>query len=178
MPWLAFLAVPAAAAVWFYVVFSELKALRKATDAAEACMNMYLEERRRLVPSLLNAARNADPDCVEAAQAVTRARNAAAVAGREESFSAESGLETELERFFAFAADNDRLKADPGFADAGYRMRAVNDRIGEQRSAYNRAAEKYNAKVKKFPSSIAACVLHFEKRAVYYNQRAKTEEEL
>lgn len=178
MPWLAFVAVPAAAAVWLYVIYSELKALRKTLAAAEACMDMYFEERRRLVPILLSAARNADPDCAGAAREVIRARNAAAVAEQGDGRAAENALETELEHFLIFAAKNGRLGADPGFSDAAYRVRAVNARIGEQRSAYNRAAEKYNAKIKKFPSSIAAYVLHFEKRAVYYYQRVKTEEEL
>ena len=178
MPWLAFLAVPAAAAGWFYVVFSELKAQRKNLDAAEACMDMYFEERRRLVPILLSTARNADPDCAGAARAVIRARNAAAVAEQGDGRAAENALETELERFLIFAEKNGRLRADPGFSDAAYRIRAVNDRIGEQRFAYNRAAEKYNAEIRKFPSSIVANVLHFEKRAVYYYQRVKTEEEL
>lgn len=85
---------------------------------------------------------------------------------------AQNQLTGALSRLLVSAEKYPELKANQNFRDLSVQLEGTENRIATERGRFNEAAQAYNSALRKFPSSIFAGVLGFEKAAYYEADKA------
>jgi LemA protein len=80
---------------------------------------------------------------------------------------AQSELTGALSRLMMTAEKYPDLKANQNFADLSVQLEGTENRIATERGRYNEAAQTFNSSVRKFPASLFAGILGFEKVAYF-----------
>ena len=131
--------------------YNGLISLEESTNTAYSDIQVQLQRRMDLVPNLVNTVKGYAAHETEVFTAVSDARAKLAGAGTvEEASEANEELSSALSRLIAISES--------------YELAGTENRIGVARKDYNDAVQKYNVKIRSFPTNIFANMLGFEKK--------------
>jgi LemA protein len=80
---------------------------------------------------------------------------------------AQAGLSQSLGRLLVSVENYPELKANQNFLELQSQLEGAENRISVSRTRYNEAVTSYNKKIRRFPSSIYASVLGFERETAF-----------
>lgn len=80
---------------------------------------------------------------------------------------AQAGLSQSLGRLLVSVEKYPELKANQNFLELQSQLEGTENRISVSRTRYNEAVTSYNKKIRRFPSSIYASVLGFERETAF-----------
>lgn len=159
------LAVIAVIAAAFASAYNGLIKLEESTNTAFANVQVQLQRRSDLVPNLVNTVKGYASHETEVFTAVSEARAKLAGAATVEETSEASGeLSSALGRLLAISESYPELKSNENFLSLQDELAGTENRIGVARRDYNDVVQKYNTKIRTFPTNIFAGMLGFEKK--------------
>lgn len=145
--------------------YNNLIGLEEETNTAFADVQVQLQRRADLVPNLVNTVKGYAAHETEVYTAVSDARAKLAGAATVEEASAANGeLSSALSRLLAISESYPELKANENFLSLQDELAGTENRIGVARKDYNEVVQKYNVKIRSFPTNIFANMLGFEKK--------------
>ena len=163
-----FLLLLSALAAWAMFAFNRLVRLRNQVKTAWADIDVQLQRRHDLVPSLVNAVQayagheSATLKAVSELRAQALAQTQPARLGE-----VEASLERELGRLIALKESYPDLKANQNFAALQNELTSTEDRIASARRYYNANVRELNTKVETVPSNFVAGMFNI-KREEYF----------
>jgi LemA protein len=83
---------------------------------------------------------------------------------------AQSAVSSSLGRLLAVAENYPQLKANEGYLNLATQIEGTENRIGNERKAYNEIVQKYNANIRLFPANIWAGMFGFQPKAFFESQ--------
>ena len=145
--------------------YNGLISLEESTNTAYSDIQVQLQRRMDLVPNLVNTVKGYAAHETEVFTAVSDARAKLAGAGTvEEASEANEELSSALSRLIAISESYPELKSNENFLSLQDELAGTENRIGVARKDYNDAVQKYNVKIRSFPTNIFANMLGFEKK--------------
>ena len=139
--------------------YNGLISLEESANTAYADIQVQLQRRMDLVPNLVNTVKGYAAHETEVFTAVSDARAKLAGAG-----TVEEALSSALSRLIAISESYPELKSNENFLSLQDELAGTENRIGVARKDYNDAVQKYNVKIRSFPTNIFANMLGFEKK--------------
>ena len=127
--------------------YNGLISLEESTNTAYSDIQVQLQRRMDLVPNLVNTV-----------------KGYAAHETVEEASEANEELSSALSRLIAISESYPELKSNENFLSLQDELAGTENRIGVARKDYNDAVQKYNVKIRSFPTNIFANMLGFEKK--------------
>ncbi|HET6602633.1 MAG TPA: LemA family protein [Xanthomonadaceae bacterium] len=161
MRWYWYVAVAAAVAyvVW---VFNALVRDRNQVAAAWSDVDVQLQRRHDLVPSLVEVVKGYAGHEREVLERVVAERNASRQAGGvAEKGEHEVALARDLGRLLALAEAYPDLKASANFAQLSGELVQVEDHLQYARRFYNGSVRQYNTRIEQFPDVLVARAFAF-----------------
>ena len=144
--------------------YNGLISLEESANTAYADIQVQLQS-MDLVPNLVNTVKGYAAHETEVFTAVSDARAKLAGAGTvEEASEANEELSSALSRLIAISESYPELKSNENFLSLQDELAGTENRIGVARKDYNDAVQKYNVKIRSFPTNIFANMLGFEKK--------------
>lgn len=140
----------------------------EATNTAYADIDAQLQRRMDLVPNLVSTVKGYAAHETEVFTAVSDAR--AKLAGAttvEEAGEANSELSSALGRLIAISESYPELKSNENFLSLQDELAGTENRISVARMDYNTSVQKYNTKLRSFPTNIFAGIFGFEKKSQF-----------
>ena len=148
-----------------YRKLQRIISLEESTNTAYSDIQVQLQRRMDLVPNLVNTVKGYAAHETEVFTAVSDARAKLAGAGTvEEASEANEELSSALSRLIAISESYPELKSNENFLSLQDELAGTENRIGVARKDYNDAVQKYNVKIRSFPTNIFANMLGFEKK--------------
>lgn len=172
--WIIPVAIVGLLVLYLIVAYNRLVTLRNRFRNAFAQIDVQLKRRYDLIPNLVETARAYMKHERETLDAVIRARNEAATAGRHaaadpgepgamrELAGAEQALGGALTRFFALAEAYPDLKANQNMMQLSEELTSTENRVAYARQGYNDSVTAYNIARERFPTNLLAGLLSFE----------------
>lgn len=155
-------------ALWFFVTYNGLIALRNQVKNAWAQIDVQLKRRHDLIPNLMETVKGYAKHERETFDAVTKARAAAVQAsGIPAQVKAEGELSGVLQRLMAVAEAYPELKANQNFMMLQEELSSTENKIAFSRQAYNDQVLQYNNKIQMIPSNIVANVGRFSEMELF-----------
>ena len=143
--------------------YNGLISLEESTNTAYSDIQVQLQ--RRMDPNLVNTVKGYAAHETEVFTAVSDARAKLAGAGTvEEASEANEELSSAISRLIAISESYPELKSNENFLSLQDELAGTENRIGVARKDYNDAVQKYNVKIRSFPTNIFANMLGFEKK--------------
>ncbi len=144
------------------VIYNGLVRTKVRVDEAWSDINVQLKRRYDLIPNLVETVKGYAKHESGVFEKVTQARTAAMNAGgMADKAKAENMLSSTLKSLFAVAEAYPDLKASQNFSQLQTDLTDTEDKIQAARRFYNGAVRDYNTKIKVFPNSLFAGLLHF-----------------
>jgi LemA protein len=176
MKWFGLIAVLVvlvlAAAMFPIIVKNGLIEKDEAVSEAWSQIDTQLQRRADLIPNVVSTVKGYAAHEEGIFTAVADARSKLLAAKSPESKAAASGLlNGALGRLLAISENYPQLKADTNFVRLQDELAGTENRIAVARTRYNRSVKLFNAAIRKFPGSIFADGMGFEK-AQYYEPPA------
>ncbi len=158
-----FLLLVAALAAWAAFAFNRLVRLRNQVKTAWADIDVQLQRRHDLVPSLVAAVQAYAGHESATLQAVSELRAQALAQTRPAQLGeVESSLERELGRLIALQESYPDLKANQNFAQLQQELVQVEEQLQYARRFYNGAVRDYNDGRQRIPDALIARAGGFE----------------
>lgn len=142
-------------------------------EAAWSKVETQYQRRADLIPNLVNTVKGAANFEQETLTAVIEARSKATSVQidpsniTEENMAAfqqaQSQVSSSLSRLLVTVEKYPELKANSNFRDLSVQLEGTENRIATERSRFNDTAKGYNTAVRKFPTSLMAGILGFER---------------
>ncbi len=144
--------------------------------------NVQSEYQRRsdLIPNLVNTVKGAADFEQSTLQAVVEARAKATSINIDPSNmtpeqmkafqDAQSGLSQSLGRLLLVTENYPELKANANFRDLQVQLEGTENRIKVARNDFNEVVTEYNTKIRRFPASIFASILGFDRKIQFQAQ--------
>jgi len=158
--------VPVAAAMllvgWVIYAFNRLVRDRNLLREGWSGIDVQLNRRANLVPSLVEVVRGYARHESSTLQRVTELRAASQSAGRSgERAHSENALADQLRHLLALAESYPDLKANNSFLTLQEQLAEIEDQLQLARRYYNGATRNYNIRVESFPGNLVAKALGF-----------------
>jgi len=159
--------------VWATVTYNRFVALRNGHRTAFAQIDVQIQKRHELIPSLLGAVRAGLSQERETLQWVAAARQRASdarMAAIQEPChpfllrqldAADLDLNRSMADLLAVLAADPKLQGDGSVAELIATLTGTESRIGSARQAFNEAVSDYNTAVAQFPASVVATLCGF-----------------
>lgn len=151
------------------VTLNSLKKLRAQVNEAWRQITVELTRRHDLVPNLIAAVREYEPEAHEIFDQLESARTKAMSAGSTpaEQTAQENALSERIADLFTLVDKHPDLRALRGFQQLQADLTNTEDRIAAGRRFYNANARELNARRAKFPSSILASLFHYRRAELF-----------
>ncbi|HAX72409.1 MAG TPA: LemA family protein [Firmicutes bacterium] len=145
-------------------------------DAQFAKVETQLQRRFDLIPNLVSATQGYMEHEKEVFTSIADSRSKLAGATTvNEKVEASNELEGALSRLLAITENYPELKADAQFTALTDELAGTENRIAVERNRYNDEVKVFNAKIRRFPSSLIASMMGVEKRD-YFEATAGAEQ--
>ncbi len=149
-------------------VNNNLVVLDEAVNAAWAQVENQLQRRFDLIPNLVNTVKGYAEHEKEVLTAVTNARSRVGSAESiPDKIDANRQLTSALGRLLVVMENYPNLKADQSFLALQSQLEGTENRISVERRRYNEATRAYNTAIRRFPSSIFANILGFQRKPFF-----------
>lgn len=143
--------------------YNEIVSLSEDVDSKYATIDTYLQRRADLIPNLVSTVKGYVQHEEKIINSITEAREKMTSA-RSLSDKAEANdeLTTALNNLMVVVENYPDLKASQNFIQLSDELAGTENRIATARKDYNDAVQKYNAKIKKFPTKMIAGMFNFD----------------
>lgn len=149
-------------------IYNRLVGLRQSSNQAFADIDVQLQQRRDLIPNLVETVKGYASHERGTLEAVTAARNAAASAGTVgEKVQAENMLTGALRQLFAVAEAYPDLKANQNFLQLQGELGDIENKLASSRRFFNNAVGEFNAAIQQFPAVLFAGMFGFRPREFF-----------
>lgn len=171
------LAVVAIVAIWGVTSYNGLIKQQQSVEAQWGNVENAYQRRADLIPNLVETVKGYAKHESETFQQVVEARSRATQTTVDVSNLTEEQLQkyqqaqtevgSALSRLIAIGESYPDLKASQNFQELQVQLEGTENRIKEERDAFNQAAQQYNVKVKTFPTNILANIFGFDIKAYF-----------
>lgn len=165
---LAIVVVVAFLLVFAFSSYNSLVAAEENVNSKWSQVENQLQRRADLIPNLVETVKGYAAHEQEIFTEVTRAREKLISAGSvAEKAQADAELTQALSRLLAIVENYPTLKADANFRQLADELAGTENRIAVARMDYNNAVQRYNSKIRSFPTVIIARIMGFEKKEYF-----------
>ncbi|MCF6096398.1 LemA family protein [Thermovorax subterraneus] len=165
---LAIVVVVAFLLVFAFGSYNGLVAAEENVNSKWSQVENQLQRRADLIPNLVETVKGYAAHEQEIFTEVTRAREKLISAGSvAEKAQADAELTSALSRLLAIVENYPTLKADANFRQLADELAGTENRIAVARMDYNNAVQRYNSKIRSFPTVIIARIMGFEKKEYF-----------
>lgn len=148
--------------------YNSLVSSETSVESKFAAIDVNLQRRADLIPNLVETVKGYAAHEEEVLTEISDARARLAGAGTpEQKAEADAELTSALSRLLVIVENYPNLKADAQFTRLMDELAGTENRIAVARKDYNDAVAAYNAKIRKFPTSIYAGIFGFEKKPFF-----------
>lgn len=168
------------ALIFFYGVSvnNSLVSQEENVNSAWAQVENQYQRRADLIPNLVNTVRGAADfesetltEVIEARSRATSVNIDASDLNNPQAFQqfqeAQNQLSGALSRLLVTVERYPELQANKNFRDLQAQLEGTENRIATERMRFNKAAQAYNTKVRRFPASIIASITGFEQKEYF-----------
>lgn len=157
-----------AVAVWAVVTYNRLIRLRNRAEEAWSGIDVQLQRRADLVPSLVDTVRGYAAHEQGVLTAVTDARaRMVSASGPREAGAADDALEGALGRLFAVAEGYPELRASTNYLELQRELTTLEEEISFARRYYNATVEDLNTAIQSIPTVLLARPAGFTEREYF-----------
>lgn len=165
---LAIVVVVAFLLVFAFSSYNGLVAAEENVNSKWSQVENQLQRRADLIPNLVETVKGYAAHEQEIFTEVTRAREKLISAGSvAEKAQADAELTSALSRLLAIVENYPTLKADANFRQLADELAGTENRIAVARMDYNNAVQRYNSRIRSFPTVIIARIMGFEKKEYF-----------
>ena len=148
--------------------YNSLVNLEQTVNKAESNIDTQLQRRSDLIPNLVNTVKgyaSQEKDIfTDIANARSKLSGATSVT---EQADADSQLSNALSRLLVVVERYPDLKSNQNFRDLSVQLEGTENRIAVARQDYNTAVTNYNAKRRRFPTTIISSLFGFQEKPLY-----------
>ncbi|KXG78819.1 hypothetical protein AN618_01570 [Fervidicola ferrireducens] len=158
----------AAFLIFAFGSYNGLVAAEENVNSKWSQVENQLQRRADLIPNLVETVKGYAAHEQEIFTEVTRAREKLISAGSvAEKAQADAELTQALSRLLAIVENYPTLKADANFRQLADELAGTENRIAVARMDYNNAVQRYNSRIRSFPTVIIARIMGFEKKEYF-----------
>jgi LemA protein len=178
------LAAAAAVALWGITAYNGIVTAEENVESKWGNVQNVYQRRADLIPNLVAIVKGYAAHEKSTLEAVTDARTRATqltvnvddlTPEKLREFQKTQGeLSTALGRLIAITENYPDLKANQNFLELQAQLEGTENRINVERKNFNEAAQSYNTKIRRFPTSILASIFGFDKKP-YFEAEAGSE---
>lgn len=184
IPLVIIVAIGAIAGIWFANVNNKLVTMEENVTSQWANVESSYQRRADLIPNIVSTAKGYAEFEQQTLTQVIEARSKATSVTIDPSNitpnqlqqfqEVQSGLTSALSRLLATFERYPDLKANENFKELINELERTENRINVERNRFNEQARVFNSEIRQFPTTIAASILGFERKA-YFEADAGTE---
>ena len=148
--------------------YNSLVNLEQTVNKAESNIDTQLQRRSDLIPNLVNTVKGYASQEKDIFTDIANARSKLAGATSvTEQADADSQLSNALSRLLVVVERYPDLKSNQNFRDLSVQLEGTENRIVVARQDYNTAVTNYNAKRRRFPTTIISSLFGFQEKPLY-----------
>lgn len=148
--------------------YNSLVNLKQTVNKAESNIDTQLQRRSDLIPNLVNTVKGYASQEKDIFTDIANARSKLAGATSvTEQADADSQLSNALSRLLVVVERYPDLKSNQNFRDLSVQLEGTENRIAVARQDYNTAVTNYNAKRRRFPTTIISSLFGFQEKPLY-----------
>lgn len=148
--------------------YNSLVNLEQTVNKAESNIDTQLQRRSDLIPNLVNTVKGYASQEKDIFTDIANARSKLAGATSvTEQADADSQLSNALSRLLVVVERYPDLKSNQNFRDLSVQLEGTENRIAVARQDYNTAVTNYNAKRRRFPTTIISSLFEFQEKPLY-----------
>lgn len=161
---------------WYIGTYNKLITMDVNVTEKWAQVENQMQRRYDLIPNLINTVKGYAKHEKEVFENIAASRAKLAGAGSvKDKMQAAQGMEGALSRLLMVVENYPDLKANANFTRLMDELAGAENRLTVERQRYNQAIKEYNLTIRKFPSSIIANQLGYEKKDMFQMaEEAKT----
>lgn len=149
-------------------IYNRLVSLRQESNQAFADIDVQLQQRRDLIPNLVETVKGYASHERGTLEAVIQARNAAASATTVgDKVHSENMLTGALRQLFALSEAYPNLKANQNFLQLQSEIGDIENKLAAARRFFNNAVSEFNAAIQQFPAVLFAGMFGFREREFF-----------
>jgi LemA protein len=153
---------------WYISTYNKLITMDVNVTEKWAQVENQMQRRYDLIPNLINTVKGYAKHEKEVFENIAASRAKLAGAGSvKDKMQAAQGMEGALSRLLMVVENYPDLKANANFTRLMDELAGAENRLTVERQRYNQAIKEYNLTIRKFPSSIIANQLGYEKKDMF-----------
>lgn len=150
--------------IWAICTRNKLVSFENQTEGALHGIDVYLKKRYDLIPNIVETVKGYAKHESETFEKVVKARNMVHNATTtEEKIQAENELSRTLRGLNVVVEQYPELKANTGFLDLQGQLKSIESELANARKYFNATVQHFNTKIRLFPTSIIASIMHLKK---------------
>jgi LemA protein len=153
---------------WYVGAYNKLMTMDENLNERWAQVENVMQRRYDLIPNLVNTVKGYARHEKEVFENIAEARGRLAGAGTvEDKMQAARGMEGALSRLLMVVENYPDLKANTNFVRLMDELAGAENRLAVERQRFNQAVRDYNLAIRRFPSSIVANRIGFERKEMF-----------